>query len=879
MSAANVAVGTLTVNAGTIPTNPKLGDTQALLASMKLSNGNTENISVKSITVKRSAGTASDADFQNVNLYVAGVKVASSAGFVNKYATFILDTPYLIEKNKDKKFDIKADVIDGGTRTLTVTLDSVSDIIAQGLSYNTNSIVAQSGTTPFVGTSLTISSGAVSLGKVEAANDKVRKDTTVVDFGTINITGNTGKNVTFDGVKVTITGTGTDYNSGSAALAWAGLSNVGLKDVTNGNIYDLAFTTTGSTATAKKYVASSLGLSLANGITRSFMVVADVNANASTSATYAASIANAINGTSALDLTVTDEDSNSDISDVTPNTLSLNAVTIQSPAITFSINALSSTYSQVVGSSNVKVLSFNIAANSTDALKVTDISATPVAGSVASSSLISMYRLYQDDGSASGILVKEVSGSKLTTANQILDFADLALTVAKSTTVKYFVTVDFVNDNSKSGRTTKWGLKGYAAEDATKGDAVYDAINDASAPLGTFDSTLNSARLTTLVGSGSLIVYMDNTTSDTLKNTYQIASYPTGILAAIAMRATNEDVKVTSLSIEQFIPVLKTVNSTNAGRMFTTLSLLDSDKTTVLKTINNVTASTTFDDLSLIIPQTTKTIYIKAETNSIVKDGSAVLNASTTFNVSDIVAKGNGSNANLSTNATSSAASVACSGGKICYVVPAGYTGQTMGGYPTRNSYKTATSTTVTVLASKISSVDLVSSGGGCSLASSLSAGMNTVGIIKITTDNTGSNTLLNGDVIKTVLNNVNVEYNITKASTSAITIEKCGGTEAAVNAGALPAHNTASGQLTFNIGGMVNDNKVLAQSTVYYAVKFNVSTVDTVAGASTVEIDLNNLDLGTSSGNFVWQDSTDANSKFALLLTNNKVNGIKISN
>jgi hypothetical protein len=77
----------------------------------------------------------------------------------------------------------------------------------------------------------------------------------------------------------------------------------------------------------------------------------------------------------------------------------------------------------------------------------------------------------------------------------------------------------------------------------------------------------------------------------------------------------------------------------------------------------------------------------------------------------------------------------------------------------------------------------------------------------------------------------------------------------------------------------MVNDNKILAQGTAYYAVKMNVSTVDAVAGASTVEIDLNTLDFGSASGNFVWKDSSDANAKYALLLANSKVSGIKISN
>lgn len=92
------------------------------------------------------------------------------------------------------------------------------------------------------------------------------------------------------------------------------------------------------------------------------------------------------------DLVIEEADSNIAITDVTPNALSFNAITVQAPALTVSTNSLSSSLNAVVGTSNVQVLSFNLKANSTDALKVTEIAITDEdanVGSAVTSGMIS----------------------------------------------------------------------------------------------------------------------------------------------------------------------------------------------------------------------------------------------------------------------------------------------------------------------------------------------------------------------------------------------------------------------------------------------------------------------------------------------------------
>jgi hypothetical protein len=593
------------------------------------------------------------------------------------------------------------------------------------------------------------------------------------------------------------------------------------------------------------YANTSLDLALASGATKNLVIRADSTTVASTSATYAASIASVSGG----DLVIYETDSNTSITDITPNALTFNAVTIQAPAITFSANPLSASYNAVIGSSNVQVLNFNMKANDTDALKVTELQITDEdSGTEVSSRIISRIRLYKD-GEATP--VSDISGSKI--ASEVVTFDNLTLNIPKGETVKYYATIDLVSDNAEAGSSTKWGLTAYTAEDVTEGEAVTDSA---------FSSGMDSGRTVEIKASGSLIVEMDNTNSDTLKDRYEIAGNTSGLLAAIKLRATNENITLEDLAVA----IYKGVDAsayTAANTMWSELQLIDSDKSTVLKSISSISASTTFEDVNIAVPMTSKTIYIKGVLKSLGKDQVGDFDASSTFAISDVVAKGAESAVNLTTNASTSAASVACAAGSICYVRTTA-TGPAM---TTNKSKETA------MIASKISSVDLVSAGGGCTISSSLSSGWNTVAVIKVTTDN-NNNSLLTGDEVKTVLDTITVDFAETGATTTYTTIEKCGGTGAALNESG--ASTTA---IAFPLSSWATDDEIAKSGTAYYAVKFYISEISGTAGAASVQVDLNNLDAITSAANFKWYDTTDASFKYPLRLSSNKVTGTKISN
>lgn len=829
MSGVSLVVGQVTATLGSAPSDVKLGDKAATIASLKLSNDNDkEDISVSSITLKKTDGSATDASFENVGLYVNGTKVASSMGLKDKFVTFTFDTAYVVKKGNDKTFEVKADVIDGANKDITLSLDSTSDIVAMGNLYGTYAKVA--GATPLdVSSDVNILAGDVALAKEQAANDKVRKDTSDVVLGTIKVTPNTGKNVELRTLIVTV--------STSTGVTQADIENVEVMDKATGLSYELSWTATG------KYSNTSVGMNLVSGVTKELVIRLDIKDTAANGDTFAASIAAA-----STDFKVYDED-NVAVTDITPSSITFNTVTVEQPTLTLSVNPLSSAMTAVSGTSDIEVLNFNLKANSTDSLKVTQIVLTDEDGTTISSSILSQVRLYKAGETTP---IKALAGSKV---GETLTFDGLNINVPAGQEVKYRVTADITSGASGA---TKWGVSAApTVEDVTKGDSMTVANGGV---LG-YTAGMDSGRTVTIAAAGNLIVEMDNSNTETNKARYEIAGNTTGFLAAIKVRAANESVKIQDLRVTIKDSDTTGASTTVANSIFSKLQIVGEDKVTVLKEVSNVTDETVITGLDLVVPVGVKTFYLKGVLNPIGKDLVGVNNKDIKFAVNEIIAKGESSSALLTPIRASSSAS--CADSKVCYVTDS-----------ERAWYSTGSSTATGIISSKISAVELVQTGGGASMSNSLTGGSNVVAILKVTTDNT-SNTLANGDELKTLLGTIKLNVTETAVDTVTYGIEKAGGIDTAISGVA-----SSTGTVTLTVGSSwANDDSLAKQTTAYYVVRATVSGISATAGASAIQVDLNNLDGDVTTGNFTWQDSSDAASKYPLRLSTNKVSGIKVTN
>jgi hypothetical protein len=821
-SGVNVTVGTLTITNDSALSDVKLGDKGATLAKFKLANNaNIENIVVKAVTIKKdSASEASDSAIENLKLNFDGTVVATAASISSRYVTFVLANPITISKNtSNKRLTVTGDVVDGAGKTIGFTVDSASDVVATGDYYGYQSIVALPTPTLFTN----IKAGTISVEKVNAANDKLRVDVDNQEIGSFKITANSGKNAELSTLRLTITSSN-DLATPTSSVPFAQIENVEVYNKTNNTVYDLTYT--GSGAGTKVYQNTSMGLMLTSGVTNELVVRFDTLANA-TNQDYTVKIANAL-----TDLIIKETGNDTAITDITPNTVELKKVTVEGAGSTFSINALSNAYTAVIGTADVEVANFSVKAAQNSKAFMRDLTVSAAGTLVFNTHSVSDVKLWKGT-----TLVKTMSSSQI--GGSAVTFTDLNEEIAANTTVNYKVTVSFVKNTDLNGSSTAITLAS-----ATMEDVDGKTISATGLPL-------TSARTVTLQGTGSLYVAMDTNDVTTNKDTYAVAGTMTGAIASLKMRANNEAVKVTKLTI---------TGTTNLNGKVTELGLYDGS--TLVGSTNVIATSSTIDISGdkLIVPMTAKNYYIKATLAPYGKDQTGSLNVATTFAVSAIEAQGNDSGDSLTSNGGNVAL---LESGEIAYdvnndgVVAAGST--------------TGTSSTLGILASKISAVSLVSSNGsGTSLATKIYSGQAAnAAIIQVTTGASANNET-NGDAIKTYLNSIIVKVaTSTKIDAFSATIERIGGTAPATTTTSITAKRALFSGLTGS------DYEIAPSATAYFLVKVTPTFTTAVAGDSSLNVSLDALD----TDNFTFKDSRDANAKSELRLGVTTVDGTTISN
>ena len=132
---------------------------------------------LKSLAVKVIGSVPADS-LQNIKLFVSGIQVATASGIdANGMVTFDLTAaPYRIDSNRS--LEIRADIVNGSSRTFSVSLQNKADIAIFDTNYNVGISVA--GTLPTTNT-ITISAGtlAVSLDTTLSAGNVVYGSTGV----------------------------------------------------------------------------------------------------------------------------------------------------------------------------------------------------------------------------------------------------------------------------------------------------------------------------------------------------------------------------------------------------------------------------------------------------------------------------------------------------------------------------------------------------------------------------------------------------------------------------------------------------------------------------------------------------------------------------
>ncbi|MDH5596672.1 MAG: S-layer homology domain-containing protein [Candidatus Peregrinibacteria bacterium] len=135
MGGATTIVNTVTVEPGSAPAQPVLGELDAEIASIRIQAGSTNDVAVHQIALTQGGSLSSD-KMENLTLLRGTDVVATAAGFVGDVVTFVLDTPYVIPEGQTKTFYVHADLTGGRSGdTVRLYLDENTDVVAIDQQY------------------------------------------------------------------------------------------------------------------------------------------------------------------------------------------------------------------------------------------------------------------------------------------------------------------------------------------------------------------------------------------------------------------------------------------------------------------------------------------------------------------------------------------------------------------------------------------------------------------------------------------------------------------------------------------------------------------------------------------------------------------------
>ncbi len=183
-----ITIGVLTVsetpNLGTL--TEEVGTENVEFLNVKLTNGSDEeSLRIDSIRFNN-AGSADDADVDNLELVVDGNIIATSA-MVSNYVSFDLadcGATCVIEDGQNETFQLRGDIIGGSGRTLDFDIKKADDIMGydtSNLTYVTPSAAIDSGRT------VTISRGTLNVSKTNVVQSgNIPENTNDLELGSWN---------------------------------------------------------------------------------------------------------------------------------------------------------------------------------------------------------------------------------------------------------------------------------------------------------------------------------------------------------------------------------------------------------------------------------------------------------------------------------------------------------------------------------------------------------------------------------------------------------------------------------------------------------------------------------------------------------------------
>jgi hypothetical protein len=586
------SLGALDVDAVTISattTTVDIGTMDQAIGKFKL----TETSSREDVKITRirffNNGNTTDGDLSNIELVEvnSGAVLATVAATTNRYATFTLN--YTLAKGTNRHLQIRADVVNGSTRTAQFVVQNDYDIDVMGVSTGAFILpVHAAGVDTVAGfpvgeESTTYNAISINAGSLTAAKDSSSRSGDVgqgegqAKLAAFKLEA-IGEDIELQKIQVDLSGQTSDDGDLSGTLS------VKANDVT---IYSVAANNDDLWDASPAQTTLSSYYTIKGGTSVILTVVGDIHSsNAVTGETFKASI----------DEIYYKKVSSNNFATMS-TAISGNTLTVTTASLSVSKNTAFANQTQVAGASGLKIGSYTLQAGTAEGVNVTSAQITL-------SAVTGITNLKLRNGSTQ---IGSTIGSPVAGANTF----SFSLPIPVSGTA----TIDVYADTSTTAVsvTTSIAASGIGASGATSGTT-----------LATIPAATVTGQTITISGGGTLAVTADAATP----NQAILHANETGVsLLTLRLSATGEAVNVGKIVVE----------SANGSSNYQNLKLMNG-ATQVGQTASLVDGKATFAGLSVVSPKDgSVTLVLKADTT----DTGTMRSADyTAFSVSDIEATG-----------------------------------------------------------------------------------------------------------------------------------------------------------------------------------------------------------------------------------------------
>ncbi len=623
--------GTITVTAGTDPSDPTLGEEAAEIAEFDL-DADGEDASVEEITVN----VDDAADHDNYELW-NGSDLLASGDVSGDLVTFLLTDPLEIEEGDQETLTVSADIGGEAADDITTTIEEEADIVAIGGDYGFNlSVDIDAYDTAAEGSVVTIEGGELTFAFNGPSSEDIvidGDDVVLMEFSITSANWTEIMELVVNFASPTGDAGLDDADGLLLADDAAALEDLAIREE-DGSVWMGSEELDEAGDDEEQVITFDDNQILEAGESVDLMITADVSGDAEAAEEF----------TVELDMSLIDaEDANGDsleVTDIVPSADILgNVFTVTDSSLTLTLSTPPSTGTYVKGASDVSVLGLSFEAGDAEDVMVNELIVT-VEGDDDGAFTNDVDDIVVDDYVSSCSAYDNESGAlidgPISPEDNLLTFENMDWTIEAGETAKLIVKCDFSNQNDSNDADDYVfyvEATGDAEDDATQVDAEDEDGDDVSIDSLTEANGNDPDGAETVIINVNAEGTMAVTASGSTPNDSIILGASTGVeVSKFKFAATNQSFIVNTFSLYNCVGYNEDGDCVDGGEtvgqddVASSIVVSYTDSTGAAATDTGYLSGgvVTFDNLDLLVEaDSNTTVTVTVDTNSVSTSGGA----------------------------------------------------------------------------------------------------------------------------------------------------------------------------------------------------------------------------------------------------------------